>query len=74
MRGLKPSDILYVPSLIRNLTSISKMNDLGMHVTFEKSGGKLSKGNLVLARITRSGNLFILDVSTSCNSINVIDK
>lgn len=67
-------DVLHNSNLARNLISISKMNDLGVHVTFEKSGCKLSKGKLILAKGNMCGTLFRLDASTFYNFVNVTDN
>lgn len=65
---------MHVPGVARNLISVLKLNDLGIHVTFDKHGCILVRGNLVIARGTRKGTMFRLEATTIVNSTNVNKK
>lgn len=66
--------VLHVPRVARNLISVSKLNELGINVTFDKHGCKLVRGNPVIERGTRKGTLFRLEATTIVNSTNVTKK
>ena len=60
---------MHIPSLARNLLSISMLNDVGVQVIFSKYGCKMMRGPMVLAKGTRRSTLFYLDACISqCNS------
>lgn len=48
-------DVLHILRLTRNLLSISKLNDFGMHVKFDKSGCRLVRGILAIAKGSQNG-------------------
>jgi len=56
------------------LILISKMNDVSVYVTFDKSSCRLARGIMVLAKGTQCGTLFKLETSTYCNSINITEN
>ena len=47
--------VLHIPDLARNLISISKMNDIGVHTVFEKDKCKVVRGDIILMSGVRDG-------------------
>eukprot|EP00253_Pinus_taeda_P014358 PITA_14358 len=63
--------VLHIPALARNLISVSKLDDAGVKIVFEKDTCKMVRGALVLMRGVRIGTLYKLQGSTvidRCNS------
>lgn len=76
-------DVFYVPDLQFNLLSVSYLNELGLHVIFDKSGDVLVTDNLHSSfkhRIgTRIGNIFksfqkLYHIATSTNKLSGFNK
>jgi hypothetical protein len=64
--------VLHIPGLARNLLSVSKLNDVGVQVTFVHGGCKMTRGSIVLAKGERIGTLYKLDAKpVCCNSVSV---
>ncbi len=59
-------DVLYVPTIIKNLVSIGQMVERGLHVTFNPNGcfvkNMKNQGNLIM-KGKKNGQMFILDVN-----------
>eukprot|EP00253_Pinus_taeda_P033236 PITA_33236 len=62
--------VLHIPTLARNMISISKMDDAGVKTVFEKDTCKLVWGALVLMRGVRIGTLYKLQGSTVIDGCN----
>lgn len=63
--------VLHIPTLARNLISVSKLDDAGVKIVFEKDTCKTVRGALVLMRGVRIGTLYKLEgsiVIDGCNS------
>eukprot|EP00253_Pinus_taeda_P026489 PITA_26489 len=68
--------VLNIPTLVRNLISIRKLDDAGVKTVFEKDTYKMVRGALALMRGVRTGTLYKLKASTTvdgCNS-SVVPK
>ena len=66
---------MHIPGLAQNLLSVSMLNDVGVQVGFSKDGCKMMSGAMVLAKCTRRGTLFQLDVCIfQCNSSFISKK
>ena len=52
--------VLHIPILARNLFSVSKLDDAGVKIVFEKDTWKMVQGELVLMRGVRIGTLYKL--------------
>jgi hypothetical protein len=66
--------VLHIPGLERNLISVSKMSDVGVHTLFQKDSCKMVRGAMVLMKGVRIGTLynFLGSVnSIGCNNIIV---
>jgi hypothetical protein len=64
--------VLHIPSLERNLISINKVSDAGVHTLFQKDSCNMVRGVMVLMRGFRIGTLYkmLWNVdSTRCNNI-----
>eukprot|EP00253_Pinus_taeda_P011480 PITA_11480 len=69
--------VLHIPTLAKNLISISKMDDTGVKTVFEKDTCKMVWGALVLMRGVQIGTLYKLQGSTvinGCNSSMVLES
>eukprot|EP00253_Pinus_taeda_P025935 PITA_25935 len=69
--------VLHIPALARNLIFVSKLDDAGVKIVFEKDTYKMIRGALVLMRGVRSGTLYKLQGSTvvdGCNSSMVLES
>eukprot|EP00253_Pinus_taeda_P036185 PITA_36185 len=63
--------VLHIPTLARNMISVSKLDDAGIKTVFEKDTYKMVRGALVLMRGVRIGTPYKLQGSTvvdGCNS------
>eukprot|EP00253_Pinus_taeda_P030865 PITA_30865 len=63
--------VLHIPTLAKNLISVSKLDDAGVKIVFEKDTCKMVRGALVLMWGARIGALYKLQGSTivdGCNS------
>ena len=63
--------VLHIPTLARNMIYVSKMDDAGVKIVFEKDACKMVRGALVLTRGVRTRNFYKLQGSTvidGCNS------
>jgi len=49
--------VLHIPTLARNMISVSKMDDVGVKIVFEKDTYKMVRGALVLMWGVRIGTL-----------------
>jgi hypothetical protein len=66
--------VIHILGLERNLISIIKMSDVGMHTIFPKDSCKMVRGVMVLMKGVRIGNLYKLLGSVDsygCNNIIV---
>ena len=66
--------VMHIPALARNLISVSKMDDAGVKIVFEKDACKMVRGALVLMRGVQIGNIYKLQgitVIDGCNSCMV---
>ena len=63
--------VLHIPALARNLISVSKMNDAGVKIVFEKDACKMVRGALVLMRGVWIGTLYKLQGSTIIDGCNI---
>jgi hypothetical protein len=64
--------VLHILGLERNLISVSKMSDAGVHTLFQKDSCKMVRGAMVLMKGVWIGTLYKLlgNVdSTGCNNI-----
>ena len=64
--------VLHIPSLARNLISISKMNVVGVQTMFEKDTCKMVQGAMVLILGIRIGTLYKLLGRTDNNSFHQV--
>ena len=55
-------NLLHVPNLAKNLTSVGQIVEQGMQVKFKKSGGFIEKYGKLIARGKCQGGIFVLDV------------
>ena len=65
------SGVLHIPSLARNMISVSKLDDVGVKTVSEKDTCKMVRRALILMREVRIGTLYKLQGSTvgdGCNS------
>ena len=68
--------VLHIPALVGNLISVSKLDDAGVKIVFEKDTCKMVQGALVLMQGVQIGTLYKLQGSTvfyGCNS-SVVPK
>jgi hypothetical protein len=68
--------VLHIPGLARNLISVSKMSDAGVHTLFQKDSCKMVRGAMVLMKGVRIRTLykFLGSVnSTGYNNIDVLE-
>jgi hypothetical protein len=66
--------VLHILGLERNLISINKMSDLGVHTLSQKDSCNMVEGAMVLMKRVHIGTLYALLVSvdlTGCNNIIV---
>lgn len=56
--------VLHIPDLARNLISVKKMSDVGVHIVFKKDRCKMVQRALVLMRGVHCGTLYKLFGST----------
>lgn len=64
--------VLHIPSLAQNLLSVSKLNDVGVQVTFVHDGCKMTRGSIILAKGECIGILYRLYAKPMCyNSVSV---
>ena len=72
--GTLPS-VLHIPSLDKNIISISTMEDVGVWIVFEKDTCKMVQGSTVLMQGIKIRNLFKLLEKIDGNSCNqVVDS
>ncbi|KAK9005132.1 hypothetical protein V6N11_042578 [Hibiscus sabdariffa] len=64
-------DVRHAPDIRLNLISTRKLDDEGFCNTFSDGKWKLTKGSLVVARGKNSSNLYLMQASTSRNTVNV---
>jgi hypothetical protein len=63
--------VMHIPSLARNLLSVSSLNDIKVQVLFFRNGCKMTRGSMVLARGARFGTRYKLDEqAVQCNSVS----
>eukprot|EP00253_Pinus_taeda_P011455 PITA_11455 len=63
--------VLHIPALARNMISVSKLDDVGVKIVFEKDTCKMVQGELVLMWGVRIGTLYKMKgsiVVDGCNS------
>ena len=56
--------VLHIPTLARNLISVSKLDDAGVKIVFEKDTCKMVRGALVLMRGVWIGTLYKIQGNT----------
>jgi len=69
--------VLHIPTLARNLISVSKLDDAGVKTVFEKDTCKMVRGALIFMQRVRIGTLYKLQGRTvvdGCNSSMVPEK
>ncbi|KAK9005847.1 hypothetical protein V6N11_043267 [Hibiscus sabdariffa] len=64
-------DVRHAPDIRLNLISAGKLDDEGFCNTFDDGQWKLTKGSLVVARGKKSSNLYLMQASTSRDTVNV---
>jgi hypothetical protein len=64
--------VLHIPSLARNLISVSKMSDAGVHTLFEKDSCKMVRGVMILMRGVQIDKLYKLLGNVDLNRCNNI--
>jgi hypothetical protein len=75
-RIIKLLVVLHIPGLARNLIYVSKMDDAGVKIIFEKETCTMVRGAMVLLKGVQFGTLYKLQGSTisdECNSSIVHD-
>lgn len=72
-RRIKGIDgVLHISSLACNLLSVSKLNDVGVQVSFSSGGCKMTRGSMVLAKGAHIRTMYKLDARpVQCNNISV---
>jgi hypothetical protein len=68
--------VLHIPGLARNLIFVSKMDDARVNTIFEKETYMMVRGEMVLLKGVRFGNLYKMEgitISDGCNSSIVLD-
>jgi hypothetical protein len=68
--------VLHIPKLAKNLIFVSKINDARVKTIFEKETCRMVRGEMVLLKGVRFGNLYKLQGSTisdGCNSSIFLD-
>jgi hypothetical protein len=68
---LRLSDVLYVPSLHRNLISVSKLDDDGLSCHFGNGRCKILFNDKCVGLAFRQDKLYLLSVSENINAISV---
>jgi hypothetical protein len=63
--------VLYIPGLAINLSSIRKMDDVGVKTIFEKETYRMVRGAMVLLKGVRFGTLYKLQGSTISDGCNI---
>ena len=66
--------VLHIPDLAKNLISINKMSNVGVHTIFKKHRCKMVRGEMVFMRWVRCGTLYKLlgrTIIDGCNNIIV---
>eukprot|EP00253_Pinus_taeda_P011136 PITA_11136 len=69
--------VLHIPALARNLISVSKLDDAGVKIEFEKDTYKMVQGALVLMQGVQIGSLYKLQgsmVVDGCNNSVVLES
>ncbi|KAK9005266.1 hypothetical protein V6N11_042709 [Hibiscus sabdariffa] len=64
-------DVRHAPDIRLNLISAERLDDGGFCNTFSDGQWKLTKGSLVVARGKKSSNLYLMQASTSGDTVNV---
>ncbi|KAK8537987.1 hypothetical protein V6N12_044126 [Hibiscus sabdariffa] len=64
-------DVRHAPDIHLNLISVGKLDDEGFCNTFSDGQWKLTKGSLVVARGKNSSNLYLMQASTSRDTVKV---
>ncbi|KAK8558827.1 hypothetical protein V6N12_042120 [Hibiscus sabdariffa] len=64
-------DVRHAPDISLNLISVGRLDDEGFCNTFSDGQWKLTKGSLVVARGKKSSNLYLMQASTSRDTVNV---
>ncbi|KAK9002786.1 hypothetical protein V6N11_060366 [Hibiscus sabdariffa] len=64
-------DVRHAPDIRLNLISAGRLDDEGFCNTFNDGQWKLTKGSLVVARGKKSSNLYLMQASTSRDTVNV---
>ena len=71
---LKLTDILYVPSLCRNLISVSRLHDDGYDCHFGNGKYRIVINNKCVGLAFRQDKLYLLSLSENVNDVNAINK
>jgi hypothetical protein len=64
--------VIHIPGLERNMISVSKMSDAGMHALFQKDLCKMVRGAMVLMKGVQIGTLYKLLGSVDSTGYNKI--
>ncbi|KAK8564203.1 hypothetical protein V6N12_036332 [Hibiscus sabdariffa] len=64
-------NVRHAPDIRLNLISLGKLDDEGFCNTFSDGKWKLTKGSLVVDRGKKSSNLYLMQASTSRDTVNV---
>jgi hypothetical protein len=77
MEGLEHCHgVLHIPRLARNLIFVSKMDNVGVKIVFEKETCMMVRGVMMLLKGVQIGNLYKMQgntISNGCNSSIVPD-
>jgi hypothetical protein len=71
---LRLSDVLFVPSLHRNLISVSKLDDDGLACHFGDGKCKLLFHNKCVGLAFRQDKLYLLSISENVNAISIVNE
>lgn len=69
-KTLSLSNVLYVPTMRRNLVSGALLNKAGLKIVFEADKVVMTRGGEFVGKGYLSGGLFILNVASSVSAIN----
>ncbi|GMI85506.1 hypothetical protein HRI_002219900 [Hibiscus trionum] len=65
------NDVRHAPDIRLNLISAGKLDDEGFCNIFSEGQWKLTKGSLIVTRGKKSSNLYLMQASTSGDTVNV---
>ena len=80
-KTLSLNNVLYVPSLRRNLVSRALLNKVGLKLVFEADKIIISRGGVFVGKVYLSGGLFVLNIvqeivnnASISNSAYIVDS